>query len=397
MLIQSLTRRPGLGLLLVAAWAAGIVPGSAAEPTAKDLVFFEKQVRPLLVERCFECHTGDDSENGLRLDSLAGMLTGGLRGAAVVPGNPDQSLLVTAIRHNEELKMPPKRKLPTRERAVLTEWVKRGAVWPNARPTPKTSTPLTGAPPPFTDAQKSFWAFQPPRDVSPPVVDSPGRVRTPVDRFILARLEAAGLSAAPPADRHTWLRRVTLDLTGLLPTSDDNDRFVEDTAPGASARIVDRLLASPGYGERWGRHWLDVARYADSNGLDENLCYANAFRYRDYVIAAFNADKPFDRFTREQIAGDLLPASNDPLEDLDRIIATGFLVLGPKMLAEDELPRPQVRPHQPAGLLRAGGSVQEHPDDGELQGRGEMERAAAGGPRDDLATETTPGPRRLGP
>ncbi len=329
-----------LNSVLALVVSLGLLPpaGTAhAAPTPEDFEFFEKKVRPLLATHCLECHSGDDPEGGLDMQSLGSMLIGGLRGPSLIPGKPDVSLLITAIRHNEELKMPPKRKLPTRQRAILTEWVKRGAPWPNSKVKPRPAARQPGRTGPrFTDEQKRYWAFQPSRRHPLPTVRTKGWAKNPIDRFVLARLEAAGLAPAPPATRLSWLRRVTLDLSGLPPQSGQIESFLADDSPMAAARVVDRLLGSPAYGERWARHWLDVARYADSNGLDENLCYGNAFRYRDYVIDAFNADHPYDQFVREQIAGDLLPRSDNPAINLRRVIATGFLVLGPKMLAEDD-------------------------------------------------------------
>jgi hypothetical protein len=227
--------------------------------------------------------------------------------------------------------MPPKGKLPEREIALLTQWVAMGA------PDPRTGEagPIAKA---GIDVEKGrgFWSFRPPVDPPLPAVRDEDWARTPLDRFILAALEAKGLRPAPAADRRTLIRRATFDLTGLPPTVAEIDAFLADDSPDALARVVDRLLASPRYGERWGRHWLDVARYADSNGLDENVAHGNAWRYRDYVIDAFNRDKPFDRFLREQIAGDLLPAEGGEAEAHERLIATGFLALGPKVLAEPD-------------------------------------------------------------
>ena len=321
--------------VLIAAGAA--LPVLADAPTLKPLEFFEKRVRPILVNRCYDCHSGDDPENGLQLDSLAGMLRGGDLGPAIVPGKPQQSLLISAINHGELLKMPPKEKLPTAELVALTAWVKMGAPWPNAKPLPVPKTrnkKKTG--PLFTQEQKSFWLFQPPVDPDLPAIRNTDWPKSPLDSFVLARLEAAGFPPAPPADKRMLIRRATFDLIGLPPSPEEIDAFLADDSPGAFARLVDRLLSSPHYGERWGRHWLDVARYADSNGLDENLSYANAYHYRDYVIGAFNSDKPYNRFVQEQLAGDLLPATGDEQADFARVIATGFLALGAKMLAEDD-------------------------------------------------------------
>ncbi len=313
---------------------------------APAIEFFEKRIRPLLVERCFACHGEDQSESDLRLDSRADMLEGGSRGAAIVPGEPDKSLLIRAVNHADTLAMPPKEKLSQRDINDLTSWVKAGAVWPEGdKPKPTAKKPvakLDAKPMQFTDQQKNFWSFQPMSHPKPPVVKLERWGQSPIDRFILAELEARELQPAEIADKRTLVRRATFDLIGIPPTMDEVAEFLADNEPDAFARVIDRLLASPRYGERWGRHWLDVARYGDSNGLDENLAQANAFRYRDWVISAFNRDLPFDEFVREQIAGDLLPPDGDPNDPIvaaqqaDRLTATGFLVIGAKMLAEDD-------------------------------------------------------------
>ena len=303
--------------------------GRAASPDEQ----FEKVVRPLLVGKCVGCHGETKQKGDLRLDSLAAMLKGGESGPAVVPGKPEQSLIVTAVRHSEQLKMPPKEKLPAADIAALAAWVKAGAVWPDARPV-VTAPAKPAAVRTFTDEEKRFWAFQPVQ--RPKVPDAPGLTGSnPVDAFLAAGLKAKGLSPAPAADKRTLVRRLTFDLTGLPPTAAEVEAFEADRSPDAWDKLVDRLLASPAYGEKWGRRWLDVARYADSNGMDENLAHGNAWRYRDYVVRSFNADKPYDRFVREQIAGDLLPGGTLQ-ERADRLTATGFLVIGPKMLAEDD-------------------------------------------------------------
>jgi mono/diheme cytochrome c family protein len=310
---------------------------TAATSHADDpagLEFFEQRVRPILVTHCQQCHGAEKQENNLRVDSLAALVKGGDFGPAVVPGQPEKSLLVGAINHGEIVQMPPKTKLKAAQIDDLTAWVKRGAPWPDAKVEP-LPTPSAEKKPLFTDEQKSFWAFQPPVKHATPMVQQLAWVQSPLDAFILSGLEAKGLSPAPPADKRTLIRRATFDLLGLPPTPDEVEAFLADESPEAFARVVDRLLASPHYGQRWGRHWLDVARYADSNGMDENVAHANAWRYRDYVIDSLNHDKPYDQFVREQIAGDLLP-DPDPAITAERFTATGFLVIGPKMLAEDD-------------------------------------------------------------
>ena len=348
-------------LLLVVMVLSGTTCGvSAADPPATE--FFEKRIRPLLVERCFACHGEDQAESELRLDSRADMLEGGSRGAAIVPGDPDKSLLIRAVNHADTLAMPPKEKLAQRDINDLIAWVKNGAVWPDSdKPKTVTKKPVVKSETKsmvFTDEQKNFWSFQPMSSPRPPrsptlrvgtngskALDSESRatwVQSPIDCFILSELESRGLKPAEIADKRTLIRRATLDLIGIPPTPEEVTEFLGDNEPDAFARVIDRLLASPRYGERWGRHWLDVARYGDSNGLDENLAQANAFRYRDWVISAFNRDLPFDEFVREQIAGDLLPPDGDPNDPVvaakqsDRLTATGFLVIAAKMLAEDD-------------------------------------------------------------
>ena len=311
---------------------------------AADDAFFEAKVRPLLISKCLECHGAEKPKAGLRLDSREALLTGGESGPAAIIGKPDESLLVDVISYRNTVQMPPKSKLPDAEIAILTDWVRRGLPWPNSKPTGPTPVMANTATTDFSDDQKAFWAFQPVRQESPPPVKNEVLIRSPIDRFILAELEANGLMISHEVDRRALIRRVTLDLTGLPPTPEEVTEFVTDSAADALERLVDRLLASPRYGERWARHWLDVARYADSNGLDENLAYGNAFRYRDYVVKSMREDKPYDRFLLEQIAGDLLlPADANHLpepatdaESFDGLIATGFLCLGAKMLAEDD-------------------------------------------------------------
>ena len=289
-----------------------------------------------MVEHCFKCH-GPDSGEGkadLRVDSLESLLQGGVSGPAIVRGDPEQSPLILAVRHDGNVSMPPKKKLAPAEIDALTAWVKMGAPWP---PSANSLAPVrpSGNATAWDEQARGFWAFQPLRVPTPLPVTDTTWPRSPIDRFILAKLEKSGLRPAPPADKRTLLRRATLDLVGVPPSLEEFDDFLRDDSDQAFERVVDRLLASPRYGERWGRHWLDIVRYADSNGMDDNLAYSDAWRYRDYVIAAFNADKPYNRFVEEQLAGDLL-ADAEPSRRDEMVVATGFLAIGPKMLAEDD-------------------------------------------------------------
>jgi hypothetical protein len=302
---------------------------NAGEADAAGLEFFEKQVRPLLVTHCYECHSGSESNGGLRLDSREAVSRGGDSGAIVVPGEPDKSRLIEAIRYqNADLQMPPDGPLAAAEVAALEKWILMGAPDPRSDPTVVAVPQAVGM---SIEEGRGFWSFKPLAFPTEPDVGRREWVRTPIDTFVLARLEAHGLAPAPPADKRTLIRRVTFDLTGLPPTREEVNAFLADASPDAFEKLVERLLSSPGYGVRWGRHWLDVARYADSNGLDENLAFGNAWRYRDYVVNAFNNDKPFDRFLIEQLAGDLLPDANEETRT-----ATGFLALGAKVLAEPD-------------------------------------------------------------
>ncbi len=291
----------------------------AAEPTKEQAEFFEKQVRPLLTEKCFSCHSEAQKKNkgGLVVDSLAALLQGGDSGPAVVPGNPEKSKIIEAIRYkNEDLKMPPKEKLSDGDIETLTKWVKMGAPWPNAG---KSST--RRVPGKITDEDRKWWAFMPVKRVAvPEIQNAKFAIHNEIDRFILAKLEQTKLTPAPEAERRILIRRITLDLTGLPPTPEEVESFIADQAPNAYERLVDRLLATPRHGERSARLWLDLVRYADSDGYRIDDYRPNAWRYRDYVIRAFNSDKPYDRFVQEQLAGDeLFPG------DPDALIATGYL------------------------------------------------------------------------
>lgn len=299
------------------------------DKSSAELEFFEKSVRPLLVNHCSECHAGGEKKGGLLLDSADGWKIGGDSGAAIMPGEPDASLLIKAVRYNsEDLQMPPSGKLRPAEIQILEKWVADGAVDPRSSSAAASVQPLAGM---TIEEGRRFWSFVPPESVTIPQTTATDWVQQPIDAFILSKLEASGMQPAPKADKRTLIRRATFDLTGLPPTPAEVEAFLANDSPNAWEELIDRLLASPDYGVRWGRHWLDVARYADSNGLDENLAFGNAWRYRDYVVDAINADKRFDRFLIEQLAGDLVP---DP--SLESRIATGFLVLGAKVLAEPD-------------------------------------------------------------
>lgn len=302
-----------------------------AEPTSADVEFFESKIRPVLVEHCYSCHAADSKiiRGGLLVDSRDGLLEGGDSGPAVVPGNGDESLLLAALKH-ESFEMPPDRKLPDAVIADFQHWISRGAVDPRDE---GTAEPPRGV---DFEAAKSHWAFQRIADPAPPSIADESWIQSPIDRFVLARLEAAGMRPQPRADKATLVRRATFDLIGLPPTVEQVDAFLADDSPDAFAKVIDSLLQSPHYGERWGRHWLDLVRYADTNGADENHLLPNAWHYRDWVVRMINRDLPLNDFIIEQIAGDLLPVTGDEQVDGDRLTATGMLVIGPKMLAEQD-------------------------------------------------------------
>ena len=311
------------------------LPAFGAQSEALD--HFEKHVRPLLVAKCQACHNPQLKSGNVDFSGLEGFLKARDEAALISTDNPESSRLLAIVGYETRVKMPPAGKLPDHELAVLRDWVIQGAPWPGAEQ--HEAMIPEGQQGGFTDEQQNYWAFQPVVDHEPPVVNDPNWNHHPIDRFVLAKMQERGLQPAAPADRLTWLRRATFDLTGVPPTPEDAEAFLRDTSPKAYERVVERLLASPLYGERWGRHWLDVARYADSTGNDEDHRYPYAWKYRDYVIEAFNDDMPYDQFVREQIAGDLLPG-NDPSQVNQRgIIATGFLALGPKAVAQQDKQR----------------------------------------------------------
>jgi hypothetical protein len=310
-------------LFLVAGIVAALQTGSsiAISSDRDGLILFENRVRPVLTSHCVKCHGAAKQESGLRLDSKSLARKGGDRGPAIVPGDPEHSLLVLAARRNGDLKMPPDEPLSPEEIAGLSEWIRLGAPWPAES---VRSSTRSGE---ITAEERRFWSFQPLAPTSPPDVQDRFWSRTPVDRFILARLDAQDLKPVRPADKTTLIRRATFDLTGLPPAPDDVGAFVADDSPAAFAKGIDRLLASPAYGERWGRHWLDVVRYADTAGETADFPVREAYRYRNYVLASFNADKPYDRFLREQIAGDLGASEAPPEQYEERVTATGFLAI----------------------------------------------------------------------
>jgi hypothetical protein len=293
---------------------------------AEGDVFFRERVEPLLKQRCYECHShAGKIKGGLVLDSRSGWQAGGDSGPALVPGSPEKSHLIEAVRYtNSDMEMPPKAKLPESEIAVLEEWVKRGAPDPRETVAVAKAVKNTGV---DVEEGRRYWSYQPVRDTVPPVVHDQAWPLNDVDAFILAKQEAAGLPPGPEAEPHAWLRRVTFDLTGLPPTEVEIGDFVTDRSPKAHERVVDRLLSSKAYGERWARHWLDLVGYAEQIGTEGKVFAEHAWRYRDYLVEAFHQDEPFDRFIREQLAGDLLPAAS-PQERRENLIATGFIVLG---------------------------------------------------------------------
>jgi len=296
----------------------------ASNPTADQVAFFESKIRPALIEHCYECHSvgAKKIKGGLVLDSRAGVQKGGDTGAVITPGDPDASLLIQALRHvSEDIAMPPKKKLPPEVIADFEQWVRLGA------PDPRTTDTLAAvqAKEGIDWAKaREWWSLRPLTAPPVPKVKDARWAQNDVDRFILAKIEEAKLNPASDADKRTLIRRATYDLTGLPPTPEEVTAFLADKSPRSFAKVVDRLLASPRYGERWGRHWLDVVRYADTAGDNSDYPIPQMHRYRDWVIAAFNRDLPYDQFIREQLAGDLLGGATDE-ERFNRIIATGYI------------------------------------------------------------------------
>ncbi len=296
---------------LSSARTAGLQQPAAASP--EGLEFFEKKIRPALADNCYACHSEKSRkpQGGLLLDSMEAMLKGGASGQpAVVPGDVEKSLLIKAIRYTDaKLQMPMGGKLPDQVIKDFEQWVKMGA------PAPRATTAASNQPAYNFDEARKFWSFQPVKDHQAPKVKNESWVKSPIDRFVLAKLEEKGLKPVADADKRTLIRRATFDLTGLPPTPEEVEEFLKDASPNAFEKVVDRLLASQAYGEKWGRHWLDVVRYADTAGDNSDYPVTAAYRYRNYVIESFNQDKPYDQFIREQIAGDILAKHRSPRID----------------------------------------------------------------------------------
>ena len=313
------------GLLMVAMCLSAIafVRQAAAEDGTEHAQFFEQHVRPVLVERCHSCHGAEKEEFGLRLDSRAAVLAGSDDGEVVVAGNPGESKLIQAIHYDGDIQMPPKGKLEDEEIAALTRWVELGLPWPQADGS--TATPILKGDDLYRHARENLWSLQPIQKPEMPSVQDEAWPRQPLDRLVLAKLEAAELTPSPEADRRTLIRRASFDLLGLPPTPEEVEAFVNDDSPQAYERLIDRLLASPAYGERWARHWLDLARYADTKGyaFGRERKFPYAYTYRDWVIKSLNADMSYDEFIVQQLAADRL--QNNPVQNQ---AALGFLTVG---------------------------------------------------------------------
>ncbi|MGE0128344.1 MAG: PSD1 and planctomycete cytochrome C domain-containing protein [Blastocatellales bacterium] len=324
-IIKSFIALVAVGVFLTASLREARTAAHLQEPSREGLEFFEKKIRPALAESCYACHSGKSKKlrGGLLLDSIEAMLKGGASGQpAVVPGDPEKSLLIKAIRYTDaRLQMPMGGKLPDRTIKDFEDWVKMGA------PAPRDSTTIASNQPSynFEDARK-FWSFQPVKDHTPPKVKNEAWIKSPIDRFILAELEERGLRPVADAGKRAVIRRATFDLTGLPPSPEEVEEFLKDASPNAFEKVVNRLLGSQAYGEKWGRHWLDLVRYADTAGDNSDYPVTAAYRYRNYVIESFNKDKPYDQFIREQIAGDIL-ANKTEKSRQEKIIATGYLAM----------------------------------------------------------------------
>jgi hypothetical protein len=306
----------GLLSLGLCSWALA----GEKDPTPEQIKFFEEKVRPVLAQNCFKCHGEEKQKGDLRLDVYEGVLAGGESGPAVVPGKPKESLLLDAVNY-ASLEMPPDGKLKESEIEILTQWVAIGAPWPKEHG--GAGPGLRKVKDKITDEDRQYWAFQPVRRLPVPDVADDSWSRGPLDRFLLVRMQQEGLTPAPEADRSTLIRRLSFDLTGLPPTTAEMEEFENDLSPDAYERLVDRLLARPQHGEQWARHWLDLVRYAESDGYKQDDYRPHAWRYRDYVIRSLNQDKPYPLFIREQLAGDEM---DEP--SVDALVATGYYRLG---------------------------------------------------------------------
>ena len=326
-----------LGSFCFAGAAWGDEAAKPAQADAAKIEFFEKRIRPILTDHCYNCHSAETKPAGnLRVDDRNGLLTGGNTGPAIVPGDPAKSLLIKKVTLKDEKKrMPLEGKLLSEEQvADLTKWIKDGAAWPAIR----LPASFGKERPEYEKLKKDHWAWQPVTKPKTPAVKDTTWANDDIDRFLLAKIEEKGLKPVGNADKVTLIRRVAFDLTGLPPTPAEIEAFVTDSSPAAFEKVVDRLLASPAFGEHWGRHWLDVARYGESTGPSRNIPYPHAWKYRDYVIDAVNSDVPFNRFIQEQLAGDLLKA--ETTAERDRLLAaTGFLALGVKDVNQRFKPR----------------------------------------------------------
>lgn len=301
----------------------------SAQAADKGVEFFENKIRPVLINQCYECHSAKSAKlrGGLLLDTRDGIRKGGDTGPAVIPADPSKSLLVKALRHDNNLKMPPKDKLADSVVADFVHWIEMGA--PDPRDAAVASYKRLSL-----EESRSFWSFKPVAKVEAPKTKNADWAKDDIDRFVLAKLEEKGMRPVGDADRYTLIRRTYFDLIGLPPAPEELEAALNDKSERWYEQLVDRLLESPHFGERWGRHWLDLARYAESNGNADNTPFPHAWHYRDYVIGAFNKDKPYDQFIREQVAGDLLPSKDDAERD-EHLIATGFLALTSKPRAQN--------------------------------------------------------------
>ena len=333
-------------LTAVLSFGGAAIPLTQAAPSPEQLAFFEAKIRPVLADKCYGCHSTDAKhlKGGLFLDSREGWIKGGETGSALTPGNPDKSMGITAIRYtDQDMLMPPKKSGGQLSATILADfesWVKDGAPWPEEKKEQKKIAKFD-----LLDRKEKHWCWKPPVEVTPPALQNEAWPKSSVDRFVLAQLEAKQLKPAPAADRSTLLRRVTFDLIGLPPTPEEVRSFLADSSPKALETVVERLLASPHFGERWARHWMDLVRYAEGRGHEFDPAIANAWQYRDYLIRALNSDIPYQQFLKEHVAGDLLPPRLNPITGANEsILGTGFWFLGeevhsPVDIRQDEADR----------------------------------------------------------